>query len=294
MVVKPRHGWRGFLLATACAAAAWPGAANPARAEDKGAEKRPEKFEATYKATLAGLAVGTGTLVVDISRNRYTAVASGKTLGLMRALSGGTGEGSAQGSITGKKLLATGYSHAIKGKKLQVVKMLLAGGNVKQVAVEPEPKPSDDTGVVELTDAHKHGVVDPLSAGIVPAAGANGVGPEACAHKLPIFDGRMRFDLKLAYKRQETVQAEGYRGPAVVCSVTFEPIGGYNKEKFTIKYLREARDMELWLAPVAGTPFLAPYRIYVPTLLGAGVLQATRFVTAPAPPRAGGVDARAQ
>ena len=48
-----------------------------------------------------------------------------------------------------------------------------------------------------------------------------------------------------------------------------------------IKYLAELRDTETWLAPIAGTRLMVPYRISLPTPLGQGVLQATQFVTVP-------------
>ncbi|MBN8919845.1 MAG: DUF3108 domain-containing protein, partial [Rhizobiales bacterium] len=108
-------------------------------------------------------------------------------------------------------------------------------------------------------------------------------GKGAVGSVTPNFDGRLRFDLKLAYKRTEPISAEGLSGTAVVCRVTFEPLGGHVKERFAIRFLRENRDMEAWFAPIAGTGFLAPVRIYVPTLLGPAVLQVTRFVVASAP-----------
>ena len=37
----------------------------------------------------------------------------------------------------------------------------------------------------------------------------------------------------------------------------------------------------MWLAPIAGTRLMVPYRISLPTPLGQGVLQATQFVTVP-------------
>ena len=49
--------------------------------------------------------------------------------------------------------------------------------------------------------------------------------PEACQRTLPVFDGRLRYDLALAYKRMDKVKAEkGYAGPVLVCSVDFSPI----------------------------------------------------------------------
>ena len=43
--------------------------------------------------------------------------------------------------------------------------------------------------------------------------------------------------------------------------------------------------MEVWLAPVAGTRVLVPYRISIPTPIGVGVMQATQFVSVAQPPR---------
>jgi hypothetical protein len=44
---------------------------------------------------------------------------------------------------------------------------------------------------------------------------------------------------------------------------------------------RAVLDIEIWLAPLAGTRFLVPYRASMPTPMGTGILQATRFVPRP-------------
>ena len=46
-----------------------------------------------------------------------------------------------------------------------------------------------------------------------------------------------------------------------------------------VKYLSEGRDMELWLAPIAGTRVLAPFRVSISNMIGNLVLQATTFQT---------------
>ena len=75
----------------------------------------------------------------------------------------------------------------------------------------------------------------------------------------------------------------------MVCAVYFVPVAGYIPTRAAIKYLIEQRDMEVWLAPVAGTRVLVPFRVSIPTPIGVGVLQATQFVSVPPqPPRAAG------
>src|SRR5262249_59208713 len=110
------------------------------------------------------------------------------------------------------------------------------------------------------------------------------VSPEACRRTIPIFDGRMRFDLQLSFKRIENVHTHtGYQGPVAVCGVQFIPLAGHVPERPAIKYLLAQQDMEIWLAPIAGTRIVVPYRIALPTPLGQGVLEATQFITAAMP-----------
>ncbi len=92
----------------------------------------------------------------------------------------------------------------------------------------------------------------------------------------------MRYDLQLVFKRLDRVKSErGYQGTVVVCSVYFSPVAGHIPTRSTIKYLAEQRDMELWLAPIAGTRLMVPYRASIPTPIGMGVLQASQFVSIP-------------
>ena len=164
--------------------------------------------------------------------------------------------------------------------------MALSGGNVKEYVAEPATVPTPDR--VPLTEAHRRGVVDPMTGSLfrVPGNG-NPLSPDACPRKLAIFDGRMRYDLHLNFKRMETIKAEhGYQGPAVVCSVMFSPIAGHIPERAAIKYLVDLRTIEFWLAPIANTRVLVPYRVTVPTPIGLGVLQASQFVSVAQPGRA--------
>jgi hypothetical protein len=44
--------------------------------------------------------------------------------------------------------------------------------------------------------------------------------------------------------------------------------------------------MEVWLAPIAGTRVLVPYRAQGPTPIGLAMLQAVEFIAVPTPARA--------
>lgn len=237
------------------------------------------KLDARYTVTLLGIPLGSGSSVLEIGEDSYKIVANGQVTGLLKAFSSGEGAAAVQGVVQDGRVSPSAYVLHVKARnKVDEVRMAFAGGTVKQLAVEPPVEVKPDT--VPLTEGHKRGVVDPISMGILPAVGPNGLSPQACDRKIPAFDGRMRFDLALSYRRMETVKSEkGYEGPALVCATRFIPLAGHETGRQAIKSLRESRDIEIWYVPVAGTKFIAMYRINVPTQLGTAILQATRFET---------------
>ena len=164
--------------------------------------------------------------------------------------------------------------------------MALAGGNVKDYTVEPPLAPHPDR--IPLSGADRHGVLDPMTSALNRVGGSgNPISPEACHRKVAVFDGRIRYDLQSEFKRMEVVKAhKGYEGPVVVCAVYFTPISGYVPDRAAIKYLVKLRDAEVWLAPIAGTRVLVPFRFSMPTPLGFGLLQATQFVSVAQPAHA--------
>jgi hypothetical protein len=245
------------------------------------------KLDAQYRVTLGGLPIGNGAWVVDVTQDQYAMAVTGKASGLLQVLSSGNGHASARGTIHGGRLTSTQFSVFVKARnKTDEIKMRLAAGAVKSVSIEPPPKPPSGPRV-PLTEAHKRGIIDPISAGIVPRENGGALGPEVCKRTVPVFDGRQRFDLSGSFKRIEQVKSEkGYEGPVVVCAVQYTPIAGHDPERFANKFLRESRDIEVWYAPINGTRFVAVYRASVPTTFGPAVMQATRFVAVPRDARA--------
>jgi len=244
------------------------------------------RLDAQYEATLAGIPVGKGAWTIEIGDDTFSAAAQGGTAGLLKAFSGGTGSGASQGRVVGGALVANAYTATTTTqKKSETIRMVLANGTVKDFSIDPAPPVDPDR--VLVTDAHRKGVLDPMTGSMLRVAG-NGelLSPDSCRSGAGIFDGRMRYDLKLDYKRMETVKAErGYHGPAVVCAVYFTPVAGYIPDRPVIKYLATERRMEIAFVPIAGTRVLIPFRMTIPTPFGPAMLEATSFVTSALPPR---------
>lgn len=245
------------------------------------------KLEAHYIVTLAGIPIGKGSWIIEIADTHYSASATGNTTGLMRVLTEGEGATTAQGTLGAGKVLTATYVSTIKSRKQKdEVHVTLGKGDVKDTRTDPPPDHERER--VPISESDLHNVFDPMTASLLATPGnGNPLSAEACQRTIAIFDGRLRYDLQLAFKRMDNVKAEkGYNGPVVVCSVYFSPVSGYIPSRATIRYLSKQRDMELWLAPIAGTRVLVPFRAQGPTPIGEAVMEATQFVTAATPTHA--------
>jgi len=243
------------------------------------------RLEARYEATLAGIPVGKGAWTIEIADDQFSAAASGGTAGLLKAFSGGSCTSASQGRVVNGALVPTGYTATtITAKKSESIRMALVNGYVKDFAIDPEPPVDADR--IPVTDAQRHGVFDPMTGSMLRVPGTGELmGPDACHACQAIFDGRMRYELKLDFKRVESVRAEkGYQGPAVVCAIYFQPVSGYIPDRPVIKYLAGQRNIEIAFAPIVGTRILVPFRMVIPTPLGTAMLEATQFVTQATPP----------
>jgi hypothetical protein len=154
--------------------------------------------------------------------------------------------------------------------------MGLNAGNVSALEITPPLDSKPDR--VPLEETHKRGVVDPVSALIMPATvSGNPMDRGNCNRTIPIFDGAARFDVVLSYSETRTVDKPGYKGSVLVCDARYVPIAGHRSMRPSTKFMQDNRDMQVWLAPVEGTRFLVPLRISVRTMIGMSVIEASNW-----------------
>jgi hypothetical protein len=245
------------------------------------------RLEARYRMSVAGIAIGRSEISAVVGSASYAASASGRASGVLRVLVTGEGLVSVRGAIVDGRPVPASFTSRTTGEDgTAAVTMTLAGGDVTELSAETS---APDADRVPITARHRKGIIDPLTAFLIPA-GADGdmiaaqAGPHACGRTLPIFDGRRRYDLALSFKRIDRVKADkGYAGLAVVCAVAFTAIAGYRTDSALVKYLADGRDIELTLAPIAGSQLLAPFRLVIVNMLGNIVIEATEFETTAAP-----------
>ena len=242
------------------------------------------RLEAEYAVTLAGIPIGRGNWIIELSDNQYTAAASGTTTGIVGFFTDGRGSVAARGTISAGQPVPTSYGATLSyNHKIDEVRISLNGGNVTEYDAEPPVPPMPDR--IPVTAADRRGVTDPMTSMLNRVTGkGDPISSEACNRKVAVFDGRLRYDLYSEFKYMDNVKANrGYEGPAVVCAVHFTPIAGYVPDRPVIRYLVTLRDAKVWLAPIEGTRVVVPFRFSMPTPLGTGLLEATEFVTVAQP-----------
>ena len=96
------------------------------------------RLDAEYTATLAGIPIGRGNWVIEISEDQFTAHRERRHLRHLAVLQPGHGTSTAQGTVIGGQPLPTTYVSTITNdKRVDDVRMVFAGGNVKDFTVEP-------------------------------------------------------------------------------------------------------------------------------------------------------------
>jgi hypothetical protein len=257
----------------------WPDGAN---AQAQAQLQAQPKLNAHYVLSLAAITIGGGDWKVEIGKDRYVAKSDGELLGIWRVILGSDITAVAHGSVSQGRLIPADYAANFAwDDEIEDVKMQFRDGGVGELEVKPTIPAGGDR--IPLAPERLHGVIDPLTAGLISMAGTkdNLLSPATCQRTLPIFDGSQRYDLALSFKRMDMISTEkGYQGPVVVCAMAYQPVAGYSPGSFRVNYLKKNRDMEMWFAPVAGVRLLAMIRISIPTTLGTALLKATQFESA--------------
>jgi Protein of unknown function (DUF3108) len=234
--------------------------------------------EARYAITIAGLQIGTAVFSGQVSPQAYQATLNARLTGLVGVLTTGQGAVQVSGALAGQRPLSAGYALTANNSQIsRTIQIGMNAGSITQVAIEPPFEPKPDR--VPVLEHHRVNVADPVSALIMPVAGGGDLlSAQNCSRVIPVFDGVQRFNITLsaAGTRILNEPGKGYVGHALVCSARYAPLAGHRPIPAT-DYMRDNREMAVWLVPVAGSRALVPWRIQVRTQLGVLVIEAQSF-----------------
>lgn len=233
------------------------------------------EFNARYSVRLAILpfTFATGTLKAVLpERGRYTVDFDAKGPSFTM---NGRATGVVQSNVLWPISSITDSADSTESRKITIT---MSRGRVRRETVVPPLPYRPDR--VPLTQEHRKGVTDPVSAMLMPVLSKGGPAePGNCDRTLPIFEGTERFDIRLSYLRTEIVKTlKGYEGPAVVCRASYKAIAGHRSNS-SAKYMEQNRTIEAWLVPIGGTNMMAPWRVSFATRVGTLILEASEFTS---------------
>ncbi|MGE0700966.1 MAG: DUF3108 domain-containing protein, partial [Hyphomicrobiaceae bacterium] len=260
MSVEPRSP-RKLARAVALAAAmiATPALTPGADAADAG---WPSRVDATYRVAFNGFDIGKFDFKADVTGATYTVTGDAQISALLGAF-WWKGMTRSSGHVSGLQPKPAGYTFDFRGVgKEGSIKLGFGQGRVTSIASIP-PKPPAP-GTIPVGDQHLKDVLDPLSAVMALSRTANA---NPCGRRMPVFDGKQRFDLVFSFVRQEAVaerSPSGQPGVAFVCRVRYVPIAGHVMNEET-RHMAAAESIEVSLRPVPSSALFVPHRISIPT-----------------------------
>ncbi len=115
------------------------------------------------------------------------------------------------------------------------------------------------------------GSFDPLSTMLSITSGVGAEPGNPCAVKVPVFDGRRRYNVGLTKVKPVTIAMDNglYKGPALLCAIEYKQISGYKP-----RVLRDTNfpAINAWVgifpSAVTGHNYAIPLRVWANTQYG--------------------------
>lgn len=238
---------------------------------------RPSKVKALYHIRFLGAYIGDFEIRSSITKRQYSLRANADISVFFGAFRW-KGSTSSHGLMTVNGPMPQSYSFRYSTrKKREAVELRFQQRMVSDIVVNPPYHPS--SRAVPITAADLQNVLDPASAIVLLAQARPSrlAGKNACNRRLPIFDGKIRYDLVLSPKGRRSIGNQGrFRGIAHVCRVAYVQLAGHKPGKPN-SYASKNSGIEIWLVPLRKAGLLIPYYIQVPTPAGTASMVSAKF-----------------
>ncbi len=242
----------------------------PAGAEMRVAALAPppdeERVNLDYLVYFGGLNVLKVGIELGLTPERYDLAARSQTVGITGFLAPWISLATSRGGIDGDRVepLQHRVDAEFRGQP-RTIAIDFIDGEVSHVALHP---PASTHPRDEIPPALRRGALDPASA-LFALVRVMGEG-KGCAGRVPVFDGRRRYDVVVVEKGAETLAPNDYsafQGEAIRCDFHVEPLvvaAPENKRRF--------RSGRAWFAAVLPGRPVVPVRLevdgdYVQTLV---------------------------
>ena len=181
---------------------------------------RPSTVNALYNIHFLGAHIGDFKIHSSINTRQYSLQANADIDFLFGTVSW-KGVTSSYGLMTANGPVPQNYTfrYATSDKR-EAVEIRFQQRMVQDIIINPPSHPGARS--VPITAADLQNVVDPLSALVLlsQARPSRLTSGDVCNKRLPIFDGKLRYDLVLSPKGTHSIERGKLRGTAYVCRVT--------------------------------------------------------------------------
>ena len=236
-------------------------------------ETWPANVRAVYDINFNGFNVGSFEFQSQAEQQSYTLSGNARLSVLLGAFTWDS-ETRSFGLLVNQQPKPASFTFDFRSNlRVGSTKLGFANGAVTAISHQPPDMPRPD--IIPLREQHLKGVLDPLSAMLLLSRGSTA---EACERRLPIFDGKERFDLVFTYKGDMKVVEQapsGQPGVAHVCRVRYMPIAGHKVDTET-NYMAASNDIEVALRPVPSANLSVPYQVNIPTMAGSATIISKR------------------
>lgn len=228
-----------------------------------GADKGPlpANVDAVYRVSFTALG--------DIGRFHFNSKINGDTYALSAdakidtAIFDYRGDMASKGAVIASAISAEPVDYVynykqktfLKKKKVKAINIAFSGPSVSKVTPFDPPAPK----AVPVKPEQLKNVLDPLS-GVMALSLGNAANP--CAQKLPIYDGKQRFDIVFTPARRA--------GADHICNVRMVPVSGHKPGEGATSVIKG--NIELVMRPVPNANIVIPYAVTVPTIVGTATL----------------------
>jgi hypothetical protein len=238
---------------------------------------RASAVNAVYRISWLGVPIGDFKIKSSITNRQYSMQANADISVFFGTVTW-QGATSSRGLMTANGPVPQNYTfrYATNDRR-EAIELRFQQKTVQDIIINPPQHPSARS--VPITAVHLQNVLDPLSALVLLSqARLTRHGGDACNKRLPIFDGKTRYDLVLSPKGTRTIGATGkLHGTAFVCSVRYVPIAGHRLGKSENDYAAGNTGIEVWLVPLPEAGLLVPYYVHLPTPAGTASMVTAKF-----------------
>ncbi len=231
----------------------------------------PTDIAADFTIHVGGLLFITGRFSAIVEGEAYRLAATMGTAGTTRRFYPADYKLISEGHLAGAQVKPRHYvSDSTSKHSARLVSLAYGADGMPRLTAEPPYDPQD---LNDVTPSLQRNTQDPMSAMLMPVAASQ----NPCARTIPVFDGKRRYDLKLAYEGEKKMTPRGLERSvtAIVCTIRYVAIAPAERRKFT-DMLRRNDDMKVWLAPFDSGRVYMPVRFQLRTPLGGAVMELTQ------------------